>query len=78
MINIRRTNSWVIWQREPLLKEQSHLMKGLDEPSSMRMKSTMAAPLNGSPLTFHWLGIALLVNWSKMEFEAITRTNSEG
>ena len=70
------TYSWVIWQRVSLLKVHSHLMKGLNEPSSKLVES-IAAPLHGSPLIFHRWVLAFMFHWSKIEFKALTACKSQ-
>ena len=56
---------------EILLYEQSHLIKGLWFWSSKLVES-MAAPLHGSPLIFHWFEFAEIPHFWNIVFSAIT------
>lgn len=59
-----------MWQMVPLEKEQSHLMAGLKSELPKSVES-MAAPLHGSPLKFHFAD-AILPHLPSIVFKAVT------
>lgn len=59
-----------MWQVDPLLNVQSHLIAGLSLESVNRVPST-ALPVHGLPVKFHPVD-AEMPQCSKMEFRAIT------
>ena len=67
----KETYNWVMWQVELLLYEQSHLIKGLWFLSSKLVES-MAAPLHGFPLIFHWSEFAEIPHFWNIVFSAVT------
>ena len=65
----KETYNWVMWQVELLLAEQSHLIKGLKFVSSKLVES-MATPVHGSPLIFHWFEFTEIPHFWNIVFSA--------
>ena len=63
------------WQRVPFWSVQSHLMAGLKLGLSSSGVSSVAAPLQGLPLTFHDAG-ARSPSFPRMAFTAAATTTN--